>query len=44
MDHLPHPPFVVEPAEPSAEDWGDLRIDGYINGEKVISKTLPGND
>jgi len=26
------------------EDWGDLRIDGYIGGEKVISKTLPGND
>jgi beta-galactosidase len=26
------------------EDWGDLRIDGYINGAKVISKTLPGND
>jgi beta-galactosidase len=26
------------------EDWGDLRIDGYINGEKMISKTLPGND
>ncbi|MGO9270245.1 MAG: glycoside hydrolase family 2 protein [Terriglobia bacterium] len=43
--HLRHPPFVVDllPSH-SLESWGDLRIDGYINGEKVDSKTLPGND
>ena len=42
--HLPHPPFVTDLAGDHLEDWGDLRIDGYIKGEKVISKTLPGND
>ena len=42
--HLPHPPFVIDLMGEHLEDWGDLRIDGYIDGEKVISKTLPGND
>ncbi len=42
--HLRYPPFVVDLMGERLEDWGDLRIDGYINGEKVISKTLPGND
>jgi beta-galactosidase len=42
--HLPHPPFVTDLMGQHLEDWGDLRIDGYINGAKVISKTLPGND
>jgi beta-galactosidase len=42
--HLPHPPFVTDLMSRRLEDWGDLRIDGYIGGEKVISKTLPGND
>jgi beta-galactosidase len=26
------------------EGWGDLRIDGYLNGEKAASRTMPGND
>jgi len=42
--HLPHPPFVADLKSGNLEDWGDLRIDGYLKGEKVISKTLPGND
>ena len=42
--HLPHPPFVADLKSDRLEDWGDLRIDGYIGGQKVISKTLPGND
>src|ERR1039457_779321 len=42
--HLPHPPFVTDLAGEHLEDWGDLRIDGYITGAKVIEKTLPGND
>jgi beta-galactosidase len=42
--HLPHPPFVKDLTGEHLEDWGDLRIDGYLKGEKVISKTLPGND
>jgi len=42
--HLPHPPFIVDLTGEHLEDWGDLRMDGYINGQKVISKTMPGND
>jgi beta-galactosidase len=42
--HLPHPPFVIDLMGERLEDWGDLRIDGYIHGEKAISRTLPGND
>jgi beta-galactosidase len=42
--HLPHPPFIADLSGGHLEDWGDMRIDGYINGAKVISKTLPGND
>lgn len=42
--HLPHPPFVTGLMSQRLEDWGDLRIDGYIGGEKVISRTMPGND
>jgi len=42
--HLPHPPFIVGLTVMRLEDWGDLRIDGYIGGQKVISKTMPAND
>lgn len=42
--HLPHPPFVTDLTGERLEDWGDMRVDGYINGAKVISRTLPGND
>jgi beta-galactosidase len=42
--HLRFPPFIVDLIGERLEDWGDLRIDGYIHGEKVLSKTLPGND
>jgi len=42
--HLRYPPFQVNLWSRRLEDWGDLRIDGYISGEKVISRTLPGND
>jgi beta-galactosidase len=42
--HLRYPPFIIDLMSRRLEDWGDLRIDGYIKGEKVISKTLPGND
>jgi beta-galactosidase len=42
--HLPYPPFVVTLNGERLEDWGDLRIDGYIKGVLAISKTLPGND
>ena len=42
--NLRHAPFVVNLLNLRLEEWGDLRIEGYIDGEKVISKTLPGND
>jgi beta-galactosidase len=42
--HLPYPPFVTDLISETLEGWGDLRIDGYLKGEKVASKTMPGND
>jgi len=42
--HLRYAPFMVDLLGKHLEDWGDLRIDGYIDGKQVISKTLPGND
>ena len=39
--HLAYLPFFL--SLPNGNDgWGDLRIDGYIQGKKVISKTLSG--
>ncbi len=39
--HLKYPPFVGEAKDVRA-GWGDLRIDGYIKGKQVISRTLSG--
>src|SRR5882757_3115859 len=36
--HLKYAPFTV-PIGDHMHDWGDLRIDGYIAGKQVISKT-----
>jgi beta-galactosidase len=33
--HLPHPPFQVKLDD---EPWGELRIEGYIAGRKVVEK------
>jgi beta-galactosidase len=39
--NLPHPLFSVDLSQ--VEDWtGDLRIDGYLEGKKVIAKTYSG--
>jgi beta-galactosidase len=44
--HLIYPPFVLDLVE--LEDrqprigWGDLRIDGFLKGKQVISKSLSG--
>lgn len=38
--HLRFPPFVVDVTKIDA--WGDLRIDGYIQGKQVISKSYSG--
>ncbi|HKV62208.1 MAG TPA: glycoside hydrolase family 2 TIM barrel-domain containing protein [Candidatus Acidoferrum sp.] len=39
--HLRYAPFVAD-LERAVFQWGDLRIDGYIQGKQVISKTLSG--
>ena len=39
---LKYPPFMVAAGD-HMDGWGDLRIDGYIDGKKVISKTYSGS-
>jgi beta-galactosidase len=42
--HLPYPPFILDLLHGTKRHiWGDLRIDGYIKGKQVISKTLSGD-
>ena len=43
--HLKYPPFILDRKKLRQEHrhaWGDLRIDGYIEGKQVASKTLSG--
>lgn len=46
FEHLTYPPFVLELKNIDRKQfdiaWGDLRIDGYLNGKQVISKSLSG--
>jgi beta-galactosidase len=39
--HLPHAPFNI-PLGEKLRDWGDLRVDGFLLGKQVISKTYSG--
>jgi beta-galactosidase len=39
--HLRFAPFVADLGQ-AVGNWGDLRIDGYIQGKQVISKSLSG--
>ncbi len=39
--NLEYPPFVLDVSKFRA-GWGDLRIDGYLAGKQVISKSLSG--
>ena len=41
FQYLKYPPFVLDVRKYRA-GWGDLRIDGYLNGKQVISKSLSG--
>jgi beta-galactosidase len=41
FSHLRYPPFVVELGE-LFHKWGDLRLEGYIEGKQVITKNLSG--
>jgi beta-galactosidase len=40
--NLRYAPFSVPLDKKAIRDWGDLRIDGYLKGNKVISKTFSG--
>ncbi len=44
--HLKYAPFVMDVREFDLKKlgagWGDLRIDGFLKGQQVISKTLSG--
>jgi beta-galactosidase len=45
FNYLTYPPFSLDRRKiPSKErhGWGDLRIDGYLKGRQVISKSLSG--
>ena len=46
FDHLKYAPFVLDLSTIDQKQfdlpWGDLRMDGYIGGKQVISKTLSG--
>jgi beta-galactosidase len=39
--HLKYPPFTLDVGKVRA-GWGDLRIDGYLNGKLAISRSLSG--
>jgi beta-galactosidase len=41
FDHLRYAPFSVDLTKTDWK-WGDLRIDGYLKGKQVISKTYSG--
>jgi len=47
FDHLTYPPFVLDLTKLNLKQfefpWGDLRIDGFIKGRQVISKSLSGS-
>jgi len=40
--HLRYPPFCVPFDRASIRNWGDLRIDGFIDGKQAISRTYSG--
>jgi len=45
FDHLKYPPFILDRSQvkrTNRHGWGDLRIDGYLQGKQVASKTLSG--
>ncbi len=40
--HLKYPPFMVNLSDLPLDPWGDLRIEGYINGKLVATKNYSG--
>jgi beta-galactosidase len=41
FQHLRYAPFTANLGS-AVRQWGDLRIEGYLQGKKVITKTLSG--
>jgi beta-galactosidase len=39
--NLKHPPFMPD-LQHAVGRWGDLKMDGYVNGKLVISRTMSG--
>jgi beta-galactosidase len=39
--HLRYAPFSIDLTK-SRHEWGDLRVDGYLKGQQVVSKTYAG--
>jgi len=39
--HLRYAPFSIDLTK-TRHEWGDLRIDGYLKGQQVVSKTYSG--
>jgi beta-galactosidase len=45
FQHLKYPPFILDRTKLQQghhHEWGDLRIDGYVQGKLAASKTLSG--
>ena len=46
FDHLTYAPFILDLSKIDLKQfefpWGDLRIDGFLQGKQVISKSLSG--
>ena len=40
---MKYPPFLVSLSNLSFRSWGDLRIDGYIDGKLAGSRTISGS-
>jgi beta-galactosidase len=40
--HLQYAPFVTNLRDAFRKGWGDLKLEGYIDGKKVIEKQLSG--
>jgi beta-galactosidase len=39
--HLQYAPFSIDLTK-TAKNWGDLRVDGYLKGQQVVSRTYSG--
>ena len=41
--HLPYPPFIVNISDLPLNPWGDLKIEGYLNGRLAKTLVLSGS-